>query len=57
MACAMKRQTALLFSGLARYEAHVSRGDGFANRFRISRIALMSFDVRLDVAGGIRRTA
>src|SRR5215470_3827845 len=55
MSCAMKRQAALLFRGLGRHEAHVSPGDGFANRFRVSRIVLMSFDVRLDVGGGIRR--
>src|SRR5215467_691483 len=49
MACAMKHQAALLFGGFGRHKAHVSPGDGFANRFRISRIVLMSFDVRLDV--------
>src|SRR5215468_990121 len=49
MACAMKRQAALLFRGLGRHEAHVSPGDGFANRFRVSRIVFMSFDVRLNI--------
>src|SRR5258706_11575782 len=41
---AMKHQTALLLGRLGRHKAHVSPGDGFANRFRVSRIVLMSFD-------------
>jgi hypothetical protein len=44
MACAMKRQAALLFRGLGRHEAHVSPRDGFANRFRVSSIVLMPFE-------------
>src|SRR5262249_44374103 len=49
MACAMKRQTALLLGGLGRHKPHVWPRYGFANRFRVSRIVLMPFDVRLDV--------
>jgi len=49
MTCAMKRQAALLFGCLGPHEAHVSPGDGLANRLRVSRIVLMSFDVRLDI--------
>src|SRR5262249_16751193 len=49
MACAMKHQAALLFRGLGWHEAHVWPGGGFANRFRVSRIVLMWFDVRFDV--------
>src|SRR5499427_6504079 len=49
MARAMKRQTALLLGGLGRHKPHVWPRYGFANRFRVSRIVLMSFDVRLDV--------
>ena len=49
MACGMKRQAALLFGRLGRHEAHVSPCDGFANRFRVSRIILVSFHARLDI--------
>jgi hypothetical protein len=46
---AMKCQTALLLGGLGRHKPHVWPRYGFANRFRVSRIVLVSFDVRLDV--------
>jgi hypothetical protein len=49
MSCAMECQTALLLGRLSRHEAHVWPGDRFANCFRVSRIVLLSFDVRLDV--------
>src|SRR5215468_12294534 len=47
----MEAQAALLLVRLGRHEAHVSPGDGFANRFCVSRIVLLSFDIRLDVGG------
>src|SRR5258708_11782642 len=49
MPCAVECQTALLLGGLCGHKPHVWPRDGFANRFRVSRIILMSFDVRLDV--------
>src|SRR5215468_7646847 len=49
MSSAMESQATLLLGRLGRHESHVLPGDGFANRFRVSRIVLVSFDVRLDV--------
>src|SRR5215470_12890292 len=49
MPCAVERQTALLLGGLGRHKPHVWPRDGFADRFCVSRIVLMSYDVRLDV--------
>jgi hypothetical protein len=51
MSRAMEAQAALLLGRLGRHEAHVSPGDGFANRFCVSRIILLSLDIRLDVGG------
>jgi hypothetical protein len=51
MSSAMEAQATLLLGRLGGHKAHVSPGDGFANRFRVSRIVLLSFDVRLDVGG------
>jgi hypothetical protein len=33
----------------SRHEPHVWSGDGFANRFRVSRVVLLSFDIGLHV--------
>jgi hypothetical protein len=44
MSSAMEAQAALLFGRLRWHEAHVWPGDGFANRFRVSRIVLVSFE-------------
>jgi hypothetical protein len=46
---AMKAQAALLLARLRRHEAHVSPRDCFENRFCVSRIVLLSLEVRLDV--------
>src|SRR5262245_3638901 len=46
---AMKCQTALLLGGLDRHKPHVWPRYGFANRFRVSRTGLVSFDGRLHV--------
>src|SRR5712664_1563441 len=51
MSGAMKHQTALLLGRLGRHKSHVWPGDRFANRFRISRIVLLSFDIGLHVGG------
>src|SRR6266404_4890331 len=48
---AMKHQTALLLGRLGRHKSHVWPGDRFANRFRISRIILLSFDIGFHVGG------
>ncbi len=49
MPCAVECQTALLLGGLGRHKPHVWPRDGFADRFCVSRIVLMSLDVRFDV--------
>jgi hypothetical protein len=49
MSCAVKAQAALLLGCLGRHEAHVWPSDGFANRFCVSRIILLSFDIGLDI--------
>jgi len=49
MSSAMEGLAVLLLGRLGRHEAHVSPGDGFANRFCVSRIVLLSFDIRLDI--------
>ena len=49
MARAMKHQAALLLDRLDRHEAHVGPRDRFANRLRVSRIILLSLDIRLHV--------
>src|SRR5712672_3317563 len=51
MSGAMKHQTALLLGRLGRHKSHVWPGDRFANRFRISRIVLLSFDIGFHVGG------
>jgi hypothetical protein len=45
----MKRQTALLFGRLGRYEPHVRPGDCLAIRFRVGGIGLVSLDTGLHV--------
>jgi hypothetical protein len=47
MSRAMEAQAALLLGRLGRHEAHVPPGDGLANRFCVSRIVLLSFDIGL----------
>src|SRR5271157_565820 len=49
MPSTMKRQTALLLWRLGWHEPHVRPGDGFANRFRVSRVVLLSLDIGLHV--------
>jgi hypothetical protein len=48
---AMQAQAARLFGRLSRHEAHGWLGDSLANRFCVSSIVLLSFDIRLDIGG------
>src|SRR6202167_5205343 len=50
MASTMKHQAALLLGRLCWDEPHVGAGDGFANRFCVSHVVLMPFEVGLDVS-------
>ena len=50
MARTMEHQTALLLSGLGLDEPHVGSGDCLADRFRVSGIVLLPFDVRFYVS-------
>jgi hypothetical protein len=49
MACAMKHQAALLLRRLGWHEPHVGARDRFANRFCVSHVVLLPFDVGLHV--------
>src|SRR4029077_17099341 len=46
---AMKRQTALLLRRLGRHKPHVWPPYRFTNRFCVSCVVLMPFDIRLDI--------
>ena len=46
----VKHQAALLLRRLGWHEPHVGSGDRLANRFRVSHVVLLSFDVRLHVS-------
>jgi hypothetical protein len=50
MTGAVKHQAALLLRRLGWHEPHVGSGDRLANRFRVSHVVLLSFDVRLNVS-------
>ena len=45
----VKHQAALLLRRLGWHEPHVGSGDRLANRFRVSHVVLLPFDVRLHV--------
>ena len=47
----MQRQYGLLCLGLNRDEPHIRPTDRLADRFRIGRIGLVPFHIRLDVCG------
>src|SRR5258708_17341425 len=50
MACAMKHQATLLLRRFSGHEPHVGARDRFANRFCVSHVVLLPFDVGLHVS-------